>query len=595
MPPNRWVVVAVAVASCGRGRKAEPGPATAPPDAAMAVVRGDAWLHAPDPTRAQADLLARSRSLRCLLAGRDVLDDYTPDLTPALAAVITRVLVDDARDDGDGPTQAAWAKAIALHYAIDDRAGLRPAVAAFSQIDLPRNLISDQARALVGATLPEPNWYVDFAAIRDQAISGDVAGAAARYDRPATEAAPFTESTYVEGRAQALVALGRADRAQALVDAALPAVRVALRGAWLEVALMREVDVPAAVAALVAALDATPAGTTLHLDLGRLLRLARSHDQVAALAPLRVALRQRITAEARGWAEAVYADALAARDDATADQLARLVSPAWRTWLELLYRAPIADAIAAVRPKDIMARTQLARLWVRHAAEGGDPAIETQLAERACAGVPPPIVLSAPPAPPTAGAALSARDLHPRGLRACAGIEAELRLTIGGRPIATERFEGECSGACDAAAKRAGQDALDELQDRIDRGEASQGETDYNFTDCMWAGTRIGRRERVGDRDVVILVHHYIGEHDVDQDAYAIATEMCGALFISSSFGGTYGLDFPLAGLALTTAADGRQLVVSGANTEWRGVLLRVTLPAACPGEPLEAVTDSGG
>lgn len=595
MPARRWVVVAVAVASCGRGRKAEPGPATAPPDATMAVVRGDAWLHAPDPTAAQADALARSSSLRCLLAERDGLDDFTPDLTPALAAVITRALIDDARDDGDGPTQAAWARAVALHDAIDDRAGLRAAVAAFSQIDLPRNLIPDHVRALVGATLPAPSGYVDFEAIRDQAISGDLAGAAARYDRPETEAAPFTEDTYIEARAQALVALGRADRAQALVDAAAPEDRVALRGAWLEAALMREVDVPAAVAALVAALDAAPAGTALHLDLGRLFRLARSHGQVAALAPLRVTLGRWMTAATRGWADTVYADALAARDDATADQLGRLVSPAWRSWLELLYRAPIADAIAAVRPKDVLARTQLARLWVRHAAEGGDPAIEAQLAERACAGAPPPIVLGAPPAPPTAGAALTARDLHPRALRACTGIEAELRLTLAGRQVATERFEGECSGACDAAAKREGQAALDELQESIDRGDASQSETDYNFTDCMWSGTRVGRRERVGDRDVVILVRHYVGEHDVDQDAYAIATEVCGALFISSGFGETYGLDFPLDGLTLTTAADGRQLVVSGANAEWRGVLLRVTLPAACPGEPRDAVTDSGG
>ena len=94
---------------------------------------------------------------------------------------------------------------------------------------------------------------------------------------------------------------------------------------------------------------------------------------------------------------------------------------------------------------------------------------------------------------------------------------------------------------------------------------------------------------------MVVLVNHYVGEHDVDQDAYAIATEVCGALFVSSGFGGTYGLDFPLDGLTLTTAAGGRQLVVSGANSEWRGVLLRVTLPAACPGEPLDAVNDSEG
>ena len=45
----------------------------------------------------------------------------------------------------------------------------------------------------------------------------------------------------------------------------------------------------------------------------------------------------------------------------------------------------------------------------------------------------------------------------------------------------------------------------------------------------------------------------------------------------------------------ITTARDGRQLIVTGARDEWRGVLLRVTLPGACPGEPDARVIDSGG
>jgi hypothetical protein len=306
-------------------------------------------------------------------------------------------------------------------------------------------------------------------------------------------------------------------------------------------------------------------------------------------------MAQAIAADEAGLAEAVFEDALATRDDATADRVSRLVHRDWRTWLELLYRAPIADALAGVRPKDIMARTQLTRLWVRHAAEGGDPTIEAQLAERACAGQPPPVAIIGPPAPPTPGALLTARDLHPRALRACDGIEGELRLTVGGRELARERFDGECTGACDAAAKREGQAALDEIQARVDRGEASQSETDYDFTSCMWSGTRVGRRERVGDRDVVVLVARYIGAHDIEQDHYALATEVCGALYVSPTIGDTYAGDFPLDGLVITTARDGRQLIVTGARDEWRGVLLRVTLPGACPGEPDARVIDSGG
>lgn len=586
----RAAAIAAVLAACGGGRK-QPPAAAPPPDATVAPPPpGAAWRHAPAPPPDRLRALIASPSLRCLLDRRGGSDELTVDAGPAQIAIVTAAMVERARRDGDSPTAAALLAAISLQVAVDDRAALLASLAEVERLghghQVPDDVLARAGRAV------DASDYPDLPLVVALALGGDRAAAAARYARPAYAAKPDEDVFTRSRRVAALVAIGRDDDARALVAAATPAARLELLGAWVDVALAQGGDATPAIAALVEALAAAAPASGAHWNPRQTLARARRTGRSDELRALRAALARVVSADEQGLVQFLYEDALAIGDDAVVAALGSRVEAAARASLERLYRAPLADAIAAIPVTARPESWKLARLWMRHAFEGGDPAIERALAERTCGGAVPVPLPPGPPAPALDGARLVVVDRRPRKLAPCDGVEAEVRLERAGRAIARERLGGECSGACDEAAQRAGQDELDELQAQVDRGEVSQSVTDYNFTSCLWSGTRAGTLAHPADRDVAILVEGYLGPHDLDQVRYVLATEVCGALYLSPSFAATYSRDFPLDSLTLAASPDGRELIVSGAIDVWRGVLLRVTLPVTCPGEAVAETVD---
>jgi hypothetical protein len=161
-----------------------------------------------------------------------------------------------------------------------------------------------------------------------------------------------------------------------------------------------------------------------------------------------------------------------------------------------------------------------------------------------------------------------------------------------GAKLRRETLEGECHGACTAKAKDEGAAHLDEIQQRIDKGESSQSETDYNFTECMFHGPDMGRIDTVGGRPIALIPMHGVGPHDVPRVTYTLALELCGALRVVGDFGEMYVHSWKLDQLSLRESPDHQQIIVEGASDFWRGVVFRLTLPA-CPGEAETEVLDT--
>ena len=199
-----------------------------------------------------------------------------------------------------------------------------------------------------------------------------------------------------------------------------------------------------------------------------------------------------------------------------------------------------------------------------------------------------------PPVPQAPRLRLIVTETNQVNEQECSRADLQIELVgSDGKTVYEETLAGECHGACTPAAKRAGERQVREIERAIERGEASDSELDYNFTGCLFSGPRPGRIERVGDRDVALLVDHYLGAHDVEQDRYLLATEVCGALFVSEPFAETYVAGWTLDELSLALSPDGRELRVEGSREGWSGVLYRLTFPSQCPGEPVTEVVES--
>jgi hypothetical protein len=172
----------------------------------------------------------------------------------------------------------------------------------------------------------------------------------------------------------------------------------------------------------------------------------------------------------------------------------------------------------------------------------------------------------------------------------CANHDVVVRLTNGTTVLGEAVLEGECHGPCTADEQREGRAHLREIEREIEAGTASESQTDYNFTECMFAGPNLGRIDKVGDRDVALIANHYIGAHDIDKDAWQLALEVCGGLHVTGTFGGMYAGSWALDQLRVREANG--QIIVDGNSDKWRGVVFRLTLPA-CPGTPEEQAIDT--
>lgn len=141
-------------------------------------------------------------------------------------------------------------------------------------------------------------------------------------------------------------------------------------------------------------------------------------------------------------------------------------------------------------------------------------------------------------------------------------------------------------GACTAAEKREEQQRLDEIEERIAKGQGSESETDYNFTNCMFRGPDEATSHVVAGRPLALIPIHGIGPHDVSNTSYRIATEVCATLHVLGAFGEMYAHRWRPEELTVRESADRSQIVVDGKSPFWNGVVARITLPPTCPGEP---------
>jgi hypothetical protein len=175
----------------------------------------------------------------------------------------------------------------------------------------------------------------------------------------------------------------------------------------------------------------------------------------------------------------------------------------------------------------------------------------------------------------------------------CVRHDLAVRVVSAGQVRDEVLLPGTCTGACTPEEKAEGEATVAEIEARIAAGEGSESELDYNFTQCMFLGAELGRLEQAAGRELAILIGEEAGPHDIPHRRYQLAAEVCGAVFLGSTFGGTYANHWSLEDLKVATAgADTIVITVDddGAPRE----LYRVRFGPECA-EPEEVVGDAGG
>lgn len=574
------LLLVVGLVAC---RSAPSGEAPPPPPTPSAEGSGAA--------RAHADLGQAKVTLGCLFEraryARDVprvLADVAPAPIVRLAAFTA---IERARRDGDSPAEAALADAIRVLTQLEDLEGLREAFAMVDALPGPRgNLFAHDAPARAGAgvsALPDESARDKTAVIRELMIANQ--GPAATKLFATIEPKDIDDTYEQEPYLGALVALGKVAEARAVIAKQPLEDRFKLTGVWLDVVLRQGAAVAEGLAAARAELVVAPAKALTWFPTRTLLARAIRVGRARELAPLFQALLARLAAQRTppGPSDLDYDLALALGDQAAAARFA--ADPVLAAWLAAR-AAPLDTALAAaLATKD--PNDDLVRVWARSIADGADPTFGARLAAAVCPKATPP---TAPATPAVPGLTLTVTEKARKKQFQCANHDVVVRLMRGTTVVGEEALEGECHGPCTAAEQRAGKAQLAAIEKEIEAGTASESATDYNFTECMFAGPNVGRIDKVGGRDVALIAHHYIGEHDVDKDAWQLALEVCGALHVTETFGGMYAGSWDLGQLHVREAAG--QIIVDGASEKWRGVVFRLTLPA-CPGAPVEQTLET--
>ena len=570
----RRTLLLLIVAGACRGRSGHEAPPPPPGKKDAGVV-----------TPAPPDLGRATRTLGCLFdkaqEPRQVLDLLAEDAPVPVVRLAALAAIDRARVDGQSRAEAATADAIAAFRAVDDFDGLRTAFALVDARPGPHPTLFARdapARARVGASSSKDEVALELTGvIRETALAGDIPAATTLFATlaPSDIADSYEREPYVG----ALAALGKISELQGVIAKASPEVRLQLLGAWLDTVLRQGAPTKAAVDAILAELKVAPAQGVLLFPERAVFRRARRLGRARELAPIYPALKSRLAGAvpSHGGLVAMEYDLAAALGDA-AELRALAAEPSLATTIAVR-TAPLDAALAAALAEKYP-QQDLARVWVRSIADGADPMFATRLAAAVC---PPPAPPRAPATPAMSGGELRV-TVVPHGKRQeCELHDVAIELRRDRKVLGQQVLDGECKGACTAEEKRNGKAELARIQKAIDSGEASESETDYNFTDCVFSGPNPGRIDRVGDRDVALLVDHYIGAHDIDKDQYRLAVEVCGDLYVSETFGGTYAGSWRLEELRVRASSDGSQLVVDGKSDRWTGVVFRLTLPT-CPG-----------
>lgn len=559
----RQIAALIVAAACG-GKGAEPAtqPVVPPP-----VV----------PARTPGDL-----GLDCLLqrqsppfgATSALAFDVPPELTHQ---ALLRYIELEAKN---GETMKAAAIHFALGYLLfaDDVPGLRAVFGMETAADSDRTSDSTLGRARAGVELSEDMRDWDRIGVaRELAVAGDRDAAT----KLLAQAKPpqLNDTIATRDYVGALAAVGRIDDARAIISRVDATQRLDLIAAWLTVAIRTGGSVTDAMTALIAEMSKPTQGTFTALALLRRAEIAGRLDE---LGPLMVAID--------AWYQQMKPTeyTLSSRWD-----VARLAGD--QPAMALLAEDPLLHHYVSVRTAPILVAlaeaftgkypdADLAVIWARTRA--GTPADRAAFVEHVCPDGGRPAL---PATPPIVGMKVAASEVDHGMQEECALHDVAITLT-GGEPD-TEVLTGQCTGACTPEEKREGEAQVKAIEEAIARGEASDSELDYNFTDCQWSGTSVERTERVGGRDVVLLADTFIGPHDIDGQQYQLALAVCGELFVSQAFGRMYMGSFDPSDLTVRASTDQQQIIVSARTDYFDGVLYRLRLPA-CPAKALESITE---
>ena len=547
----------------------------------------------PPPEVNPVDLVQAKATLGCLFdrarTEREVLAVLAEDAPAPIVRMAGLAAIERARDDGETPTINMIVDVLEQLALIDDHDGMR---AVFAQLDaIPSAKTSTRTnslgpqRARVGLpTTPEDTSSEAVGIVRELALAGKLPEAQALYAKqpPVDTSAAY----YVENHIGALAALGKSAEIKKLIAGAKDEDRLKLAGLWLETVLRGKGPAADAIAEVRAQIVAVPARGVTWFSQGTLFRRAQRNGRAGELAAVYTDLKARYTKDS-GPVTRLAIEYDLARAMGDTKELAELVKAPQLADKDAVWTSPFEREVVAVLatkyPND-----DLVRLWERSVATGADAAWGTALAQKVC----PPAKPAVTATPPVAGLTLTVTEKPKKTQFECENKDLAIRLAKGSEKVGEEILEGECHGACTKADRREGERQLAEIQKRIDDGDGSQGETDYNFTQCIYSGPIAGRVDKVGGRDVALFANHYIGAHDIDKDSWQLALEVCGALYVTDAFGGRYAGSWGEKELTIRESPDKRAIVVTGTSERWTGVVFRLMLPA-CPGKPEEEAIDT--
>lgn len=554
---------------------------------------GDAPAPAPLPASEKKDAGAASKpvdmarakvTLACLFdkarSPHEVLSVLAEEAPVPVLRMAALAAVERARADGESPTIGMLGDAAELLAQVEDLDGLR---AVFAMVDTIPGAREDMrsgrqgpARARVGIAPTASEIGAEPAhTVRELVLAGNLPAAQKLFlELPAgAKEGPYHRERYLS----ALAALGKTAEVRAVIAKTAEEERLKLAGVWLLTAI-RGGKLAEPLAEVKAQLAVAPERGVTWFPERVVFRRAARGNRGAELAGLYRDLKARYAKDhgPNGRIDLVYDLAIAVGDLAELSILAKEPALARRIAVRSgPFDAALSTVTASNHPDD-----DLVRLWARSISTGADPAWGDKLAGAAC---PPAKPARKPATPAVRGLRLTVNEKARKPQFECRLHDLVIRVLDGKRTIAEEVIEGECHGRCTAKERREGGEQLQDIEAQIARGEASDSQTDYNFTECMFSGPNPGRIDQVGDRDVAIFIDHYIGPHDVAKNRFQLALEVCGALHVTKPFGDTYAGGWALTELTLRETADKQTIVVDGTSSSYRGVVFRLQLPA-CPG-----------
>ena len=539
--------------------------------------------------------LARAKvTLGCLFdkgrSPRELLTVLAEDAPAPVVRMAAFTAIERARADGESPAINMLSDALDVLAEIEDLDGMRSVFAMLDAIPGARGGMrtghQGPQRARVGLAPTPGEISADPAeTVRELALAAKLPEAQKLFAALPADAkeGPYHGERYLG----ALAALGKTAEVRALIAKAKEEDRLKLAGVWLLTAIRGGAKLAEPLAEVKAQLAVAPERGVLWFQERVIFRRAARMKRGAELAGLYQDLAARYAKDKgpKAHLEIEHDLAVAVGDPAPLKALAAEPALAHRVAVQTgPFDAALAQVTASKYPQD-----DLVRLWARSIADGADPAWGDKLAAAAC---PPAKAARKPATPALQGLELTVAEKARKPQFECDLHDLVIRLADGKKQIGEEVIEGECHGPCTAKEQREGRAQLAEIEAAIARGEASESQTDYNFTQCMFTGPSAGRIDRVGDRDVALFIDHYIGPHDVDKDRYQLALEVCGALHVTQTFGGMYSTSWRLEELTIRESADKQMILVDGKSDRWRGVVFRMSLPE-CPGTPDEQAIET--